>query len=400
MKLHHAGETPPKAPRSRNSLPLSRESARFVLLAAFVSLYLLAGAAVFSALEAPEAAESRRRWREQLELFRREHNISHEDLQRFLRHLLRAHAAGEAADGWRPRWDFPGAFYFVSTVVSTIGFGMSTPATAAGKVFLIFYGLFGCSATILCFNLFLERVVFLLACCVHPARCDALSRLTRPDIADDGVTCWPPRHGSVGSASLSVGDPPIFCVALMLSFAALLVSCCASAIYSYAEGWTFLDSFYFCFVSFSTIGFGDLVPSQRAGYQNQSLYRLANFLCIFLGVCCLYSLFNAISILMRDSLNWLLAFLENCIDKRNSWTSDDTLHSDCRFVDMPRHCDEPCEGDVGDPFGLPRPLTHHAFARTPVQLLQISITEVQHQETTAFRVRSFSFAGSPFQTKI
>ena len=43
------------------------------------------------------------------------------------------------------------------------GFGMTTPATVGGKAFLIAYGLFGCAGTILFFNLFLERIISLLA---------------------------------------------------------------------------------------------------------------------------------------------------------------------------------------------------------------------------------------------
>ncbi|KAJ8250670.1 hypothetical protein COCON_G00225920 [Conger conger] len=42
-------------------------------------------------------------------------------------------------------------------------FGMTTPATLAGKIFLIFYGMLGCAGTILFFNLFLERIITLLA---------------------------------------------------------------------------------------------------------------------------------------------------------------------------------------------------------------------------------------------
>ena len=36
---------------------------------------------------------------------------------------------------------------------------MATPATVGGKVFLIVYGLLGCSSTLLFFNLFLERLI-------------------------------------------------------------------------------------------------------------------------------------------------------------------------------------------------------------------------------------------------
>jgi hypothetical protein len=92
-----------------------------VLLAALIGLYLVAGATVFSALESPGEAEARARWGATLRNFSAAHGVAEPELRAFLRHYEAALAAGVRADALRPRWDFPGAFYFVGTVVSTIG---------------------------------------------------------------------------------------------------------------------------------------------------------------------------------------------------------------------------------------------------------------------------------------
>lgn len=99
----------------------NEDNARFLLLGALLALYLLGGAAVFSALERPHERQARQRWEERLAGFGRRHNLSRDALRGFLRHFEEAAAAGVRVDGARPRWDFPGAFYFVGTVVSTIG---------------------------------------------------------------------------------------------------------------------------------------------------------------------------------------------------------------------------------------------------------------------------------------
>ncbi|XP_028809089.1 potassium channel, subfamily K, member 13 [Denticeps clupeoides] len=287
--------------------PVNEDNARFLLLALLILLYLACGAAVFSALEQPKERLAKERWAQRLEQFGQRHNLSRAELDNFLRAYEEASVAGIRVDGTRPRWDFTGALYFVGTVVSTIGFGMTTPATVGGKVFLIFYGLIGCAATILFFNLFLERVItviaFVLKFC-HERRHRRKVVLPQNGRRPSGA------GGDRGRDSLAGWKPSVYCVMLILGVAAIAVSCCASALYSAAEGWGYLDSLYFCFVAFSTIGFGDMVSSQRDSYGGQTAYRVCNFLFILTGVCCIYSLFNVISIVIKQVLNWLLRRLE------------------------------------------------------------------------------------------
>lgn len=103
------------------SLHINEDNGRFVLLALLILAYLLCGAAVFSAIERPSEVLARARWNRTLHNFSDAFNISVHDLSTFLREYETASAAGIRADALRPRWDFTGAFYFVATVVSTIG---------------------------------------------------------------------------------------------------------------------------------------------------------------------------------------------------------------------------------------------------------------------------------------
>ncbi|CAG5114992.1 unnamed protein product, partial [Candidula unifasciata] len=183
-------------------------------------------------------------------------------------------------------------------------FGMTTPRTIPGKIVLVFYGFFGCAGAILFFNLFLERIITFLAYILkaihergHRSKDKANSR----------------RRSSQGSVDeeLDSWKPSVYWVMLILLLGALVVALIASAMYHPVENWTYFEAMYFCFVAFATIGFGDYVVSQKAEYPNIVLYRLGNFIFIVLGCCCVYSLFNVTSIVIKQVLNWILRQL-NC----------------------------------------------------------------------------------------
>lgn len=79
------------------------------------------------------------------------------------------------------------------------------------------------------------------------------------------------------------------------------------------EEWSYLDASYYSFVTFATIGFGDLVAGTRSGdfYGATQVYGVLNFLMTALGVCCMYSLFNIVSVVIKHVLNAIL----RCLDR-------------------------------------------------------------------------------------
>ncbi|KAK2579129.1 hypothetical protein KPH14_001299 [Odynerus spinipes] len=298
---------------------LAEDNARFILLAVVLAAYMLAGATLFQILEGDlEVRQAAEFWRV-YHAFRRHHlRGSPLALQR-LHELLYAYGNASSAGiiNKRRRWDFPGSFHFVGTIVSTIGYGSTAPQTTAGRAAVVLYGFFGCSGGILFFNLFLERIITFLAWILRSLhlyrvrkrlrqtatssrRVSRLSnpRSSLPDILDDD------------EVSLEQWKPSVYWVMLYLLLASCTTACIAAAVYAPLEGWEYFDALYFCFVSFATIGFGDFVSTQKTSYPYVHWYRFANFVFLVIGCCCIYSLLNVTSIIIKQGLNYVIEKLQ------------------------------------------------------------------------------------------
>ncbi|XP_051845073.1 potassium channel subfamily K member 6 [Antechinus flavipes] len=225
--------------------------------------YLLLGALLVSAIERPHESRLRAELRAlKGELLERSPCLDDTTLESFLARVLEAgrHGVSALRNASAPSsWDFASALFFASTLISTVGYGYTTPLSDSGKAFSIFFALLGVPFTMLVLTATAQRVALLVT------------------------------HTPLRWLQLRQGwDRRLLArwhlVLLMLGVLAIFFLLPA-AIFTYLEqAWTFLDAFYFCFISLSTIGLGDYVPGEQEGQKNRALYKVLVTVYLFLGL--------------------------------------------------------------------------------------------------------------------
>ncbi|KFD55671.1 hypothetical protein M513_03419 [Trichuris suis] len=145
------------------------------------------------------------------------------------------------------KWDFWSSVYYAVTVYTTIGYGDITPRTTTGKVLTMMYALIG--IPLMLYILKSWGLMLLLWA-------QAAARLVRRLTSRLGKK-W--REPTAELRRRSTELP------LTIAFLIVVIWLCFSAALFLAieEGWNYMTSFYFLFISFTTIGFGDVVPVNR-----------------------------------------------------------------------------------------------------------------------------------------
>ncbi|KAM3606128.1 uncharacterized protein V6R79_011211 [Siganus canaliculatus] len=235
----------------------------FVSLVLGYVLYLVFGAVVFSSVELPYEDLLRQELRTIKKQFLQENDcLSEERLEQFLKKALDASNYGvsilnNASANWN--WDFTSALFFASTVLSTTGYGHTAPLSDGGKAFCIIYSVIGIPFTLLFLTAVVQRIM------VFSTR--------RP------VSYIHTHYGL---------SKPLVAIVHSILLAMLAVSCfflIPAAIFSaLEENWNFLESFYFCFISLSTIGLGDYVPGEAVNQRFRELYKVAITVYLILGL--------------------------------------------------------------------------------------------------------------------
>uniref|UniRef100_A0A914C1W4 Two pore potassium channel protein sup-9 n=1 Tax=Acrobeloides nanus TaxID=290746 RepID=A0A914C1W4_9BILA len=203
--------------------------------------YLLIGAIVFVRIEKPVETiemdaylEFRQEWTKRLLT----NGFTEEEIDSLFANIRDASLAGVWMQNnvtSETNWNFWQAFFFAGTLISTVGYGHVSPRTPTGKLFTIIYCIIGIPLTL--------------------ALLSALAL--------------------IHLASISL---------LVLILAFIIPSLLFVSI---EDDWTFLDAFYYCFISLTTIGLGEYTPGDKPGQPFKSLYKFMITVYLILGLCCM-----------------------------------------------------------------------------------------------------------------
>mmetsp|Transcript_1235 Transcript_1235/g.3014 ORF Transcript_1235/g.3014 Transcript_1235/m.3014 type:complete len:279 (-) Transcript_1235:137-973(-) len=136
------------------------------------------------------------------------------------------------------QWTFLGSAFFVSTLVTTMGYGNLHPRTPGGQLFTVFFGLIGI-----------------------PVMGYVLSQIGRR-----AVKVWLPMVTAMDTRTRQVLVLFSFMVCLIL-FGGL--------VFSQLEDWSFLEACYFSACTLMSIGFGDYLPTHGASRAATMIFAMA-----------------------------------------------------------------------------------------------------------------------------
>ncbi|XP_053285399.1 potassium channel subfamily K member 15 [Pleuronectes platessa] len=225
--------------------------------------YLLVGAAVFNALESEREGDRRKVLEQRLGELQRKYGFSERDYRQMERVVLLAepHRAGR-------QWRFTGSFYFAVTVITTIGYGHVAPQTDAGKAFCMFYAVLGIPLTLVMFQSLGERSNTFVRYLLRRAK------------------------QGLGLRKVEVSMGNMVLVGLLSCMSTL---CVGAVAFSHFEDWTFFNAYYYCFITLTTIGFGDFVALQRRdALQKRPPYVAFSFMYILVGLTVIGAFLNLV----------------------------------------------------------------------------------------------------------
>ncbi|XP_038044244.1 potassium channel subfamily K member 2-like [Patiria miniata] len=267
-----------------------------ILVASFI-LYLVIGALVFSALEEAQEETTRvdlRRFKEAI--LSNLTCLTEDRLEDLIKRVMIAVESGLNPllnVSGNSNWDFSSSFFFSGTVVTTIGYGRHAPSTQGGRDFCIFYAILG-----------IPFMGWLLSIVGQFYR-EWFCRLT------DRLDCMLCDYCSVTKRKLRR------CIVwvVVASFTYGLLVLLPAALFTVLENWDYRIAHYYCFVTLTTIGFGDYVatvdPKHETPEALEILYDLAVVFWYIFGLSFIAIVISAIGTRERKTAKKIVSSLKS-----------------------------------------------------------------------------------------
>ncbi|CAG9569280.1 unnamed protein product [Danaus chrysippus] len=278
-------------------------------------------------------------------------SLARKKLYEFEDQLHTAHEAGVTSYSGQRSWNFMNSFVYCLTLVTTIGYGHIAPKTTNGRVATIVYAIIGIPLFLIVladfgklftriikfFWSFIRRFYYTRSCrrvrrtipvqevmkglnivydvVRRPSQIfseedvDGVSESQHPPPvvrkASDVPPPLPPKPGSKNDFEIDTEpDTPApsvfeiddeFNLPISVAIFILVVYIIIGAVgYNCWESWSFFESFYFVFISMSTIGLGDLVP-------DHPMFMMASILYLVFGLALTSMCINVVQVKLSDT---------------------------------------------------------------------------------------------------
>ncbi|KRY34355.1 TWiK family of potassium channels protein 7 [Trichinella spiralis] len=177
-------------------------------------------------------------------------------------------SSGDTSEISNSVWTIQSSVFFAITTMVTIGYGNVVPMTAEGRLLCIIFALFGCPLAIITIgNLgkFLSETVVFLYNKIQRGKMLLMKNIAIRFPLLKGLNNYDNfETTSLTYEDIVVDDTGISAFFVLSIF--VFYNAAGALLFTSMERWSFMDSLYFCFISISTVGFGDFVPKNDPWY--------------------------------------------------------------------------------------------------------------------------------------